>query len=51
MIDRSAFATEQPLKTQLFDVIGKPVYSSATHLKICTFSSQKEYILLGRSYK
>jgi len=40
---------KQPLKTLFYDVIvayvPKLVYSSATHLKVCTFSSQKEYFL------
>ncbi len=52
MIDRSVYsvcnyATERPLKTQLYDVMYVPklAYSSTTHSKVSTFSSPKEFIL------
>jgi len=41
-------ATELSVKDDVI-VCPKLAYSFATHPKVCTFSSQKEYILLGRS--
>jgi len=41
-------ATEQPLKTLFYDISKSQSLSTlATHSKVCTFSSQNEYILLA----